>query len=276
MRLPRFATALWRAVFAFDAHEGTLISGHFAFSSFLAVFPFAIFTIALTGGLVGQEGSVRAVEALFDVAPSHVAKTLEPVLREVLNRSSGGFLTLAAVVALWIASNAVEALRIGLDRAYRCAQSRSYIWRRVIAIGCVIAGALVAVGAGFMLLLGPNILTKLESRVLVSFSEDYFYMRHALAAAVFFVFLIGLHRILPAKRMALRHLWPGVLTTTSLWIAGAWAYLHYITFTQSYAVTYGALAGVIITLVYFYMTAVTILIGAEVNAELAKLRESEG
>jgi len=92
---------------------------------------------------------------------------------------------------------------------------------------------------------------------------------------VFFCFLMGLHRVLPAHPLPLGDLWPGVLTTSVLWVIGAWGFLYYITISQSYAVTYGTLAGVIITLLYFYLTGVTILIGAEFNAELAGRRHKD-
>lgn len=261
--------AFWRAILRFDAHEGGYVSGSFAFSGLLAVFPFLIFTIALTGGLIGQDGSVDALEALFEVAPKHIALTLEPVLKEVLSGTSGGFLTFHALAALWIASNAVEALRLGLDRAYHFGSERSFVLRRLIAFGTVISGALVAVGAGFVLIISPSILGMVESQIAWRFSEDYYFGRFLLAAIVFFCFLTALYRVLPAKPLPLSELWPGALATTLLWIVGAWAFVRYITFSQSYTVTYGTLAGVIITLLYFYLTCVTILIGAEFNAELA-------
>ena len=88
---------------------------------------------------------------------------------------------------------------------------------------------------------------------------------------VFIGFLLIMHRVLPGRRLKGCRLWPGVLVTTVLWVALALGFSIYLSYTPTYTVTYGTLAGVIITLMFFYLTGATIIYGAEVNAALNRI-----
>jgi membrane protein len=92
---------------------------------------------------------------------------------------------------------------------------------------------------------------------------------------VFVAFLLVMHRVLPGRHVKGSRLWPGVITTTVLWVAAASGFSIYLSYTPSYTVTYGTLAGVIITLMFFYLTGLTIIFGAEVNAALNQLGHAE-
>ena len=138
------------------------MAGFIAFSGLLSLFPFLIFAATLTGILVGSDRSDSIIEALFDIAPEHVALTLAPVVEEVLSKQSGEVLTLSAVFAIWVASSAVEAFRIAFDRAYAVPDPRSFIHNRALAILLVFIGAVVAALLGVTILFMPLILRFLE------------------------------------------------------------------------------------------------------------------
>jgi membrane protein len=95
--------------------------------------------------------------------------------------------------------------------------------------------------------------------------------RYALALSALSVFLFALHRVLPSRRMRGLSLWPGIFLTMALWMAAAIAFSVYLSYAPSYSVTYGGLAGAIITLLFFYITGAVIIFGAEVNAAVARL-----
>src|SRR5690606_32900098 len=98
--------------------DGWVLSGHLAFSGMLALIPFLIFATALTGLVIGQEGGQAVLDQLFLTVPNYVATTLEPVIIEVSSQPPGGLLTVSAFGAIYAASNGIEALRVGFDRAY--------------------------------------------------------------------------------------------------------------------------------------------------------------
>jgi len=268
-RTKRFLHALWVAIDRFNRNDGSAMAGFIAFSGLLSVFPFLIFATTLTGILFGGDQSDTIIESIFEIAPDHVAETLEPVVVEVLNKQSGEVLTIAFLFAIWVASSAVEAFRIAFDRAYAVPDPRGMIENRLMAILLVFIGGIVAALLGVSILFSPLILRFLEHVFLFRVPVVASYLTYAFGVFVFLGFLLIMHRLLPARRV--KRVWPGVLVTTILWLIFASGFSLYLSFTPSYTVTYGTLAGVIITLMFFYLTGATIIYGAEVNAALNRI-----
>jgi membrane protein len=267
----RFVRALWVAFDRFNRNDGSPMAGYIAFSGLLSIFPFLIFAATLVGILVGSERSEPIIEALFEIAPEHVALTLQPVVEEVLNKQSGQVLTFSALFAIWVASNAVEAFRIAFDRAYAVPDPRGIIENRAMAILLVIVGAAVAALLGVSILFSPLILRFFDRVLMMPVPAVASYITYVIGVLVFIGFVWLMHRTLPGRRLKSARLWPGVLVTTVLWVAFASAFSIYLSFTPTYTVTYGTLAGVIITLMFFYLTGATIIFGAELNAALNRI-----
>jgi len=264
----RFIRTLWDALYSFNMNDGSAMAGFIAFSGLLSIFPFLIFAATLTGIMVGSARSAEVIDALFGIAPAHVALTLEPVIVEVLGKQSQSVLTLSAIFAVYVASNAVEAFRIAFDRAYAVVDPRSFVHNRLIAILIVFVGAIVAALLGFMIIFSPLLLLVAESfagRPIPGFAA---YITYGFGILVFVGFVMLMHVMLPGQTIGARRLWPGVMVTTALWLMAAGGFTLYLSFVPSYTVTYGTLAGVIITLMFFYLTGATIIYGAEVNAAL--------
>lgn len=262
---------LWEAVDRFNRNDGSAMAGFIAFSGLLSLFPFLIFAATLTGILIGEGQSAQVIDALFEIAPEHVARTLEPVVSEVLGKRSQEVLTLSALFALWVASNAVEAFRIAFDRAYDVADPRGFLRNRAMAIGIVFVGAIVAALLGLSILFSPLILRLASEIGGVPIPAGAAYVTYFLGMLVFVGFVLLMHEVLPARAMNPGRLWPGVLVTTLLWMLAAWGFSAYLGATPTYTVTYGTLAGVIVTLMFFYLTGAVIIFGAEVNAAMHRL-----
>lgn len=269
--IKRTFRVVWVAYDRFQRNDGWSMAGYIAFTGLLSIFPFLIFAATLIGILFGGTQSENIIEALFEIAPAHVAQTLEPVVVEVLGKQSNEVLTLSLFFAIWVASNAIEAFRIAFDRAYAVPDPRSFIENRAMAILFVFLGALVAALLGVSILFSPLILHFLEVKLAVSVPRVAGATTYLLGVGVFIGFLLIMHRMLPARRMASTRLWPGVLVTTGIWVGFATGFSLYLSFTPTYTVTYGTLAGVIITLMFFYFTGVAIIYGAEINAALGRL-----
>jgi membrane protein len=186
----------------------------------------------------------------------------------VISARRGGLLTFGILGTLWFSSNGVEALRAGLNRAYKATEQRPLWWLRLQSIGFVIAGGLVvffvtvAVVVGPLLwqAFGPAIAQLVESRLV------FVAARYLIAILLLFVGLMLLHRWLPNTRQAFIRVLPGVIATVVLWLVGASLFAWYLGNIADYAAVYGSLGGVAITLVFFYYMAVIFLFGAETNA----------
>ncbi|MEM7546161.1 MAG: YihY/virulence factor BrkB family protein [Pseudomonadota bacterium] len=267
---------IWRiAVAAYDRFEhddGTAMAGFIAFSTFLSIFPFAIFFSALTGILIGPEDSRAVFDALVAVAPEHISKTLLPVLDEVIGRSRGGVLTLSGVGAIWVASNAVEAIRVAFDRAYEAPKPRHFIRRRLFALGFVVLASITFTVLGFLIILAPLAMRLFEDLMGLQVPFALNYLRYGVGLLGFALFLFALNRFLPSRAPKAKHVLPGIAVSTVLWLIGASLFSIYLAFAPSYTITYGAFAGVIVTLLFFYLTGAVLIFGAEVNAALLARR----
>jgi len=269
--LRRAFRVVWVAVDRFNRNDGSAMAGFIAFSGLLSLFPFLIFATTLTGIMFGGEQSDSIIESLFEIAPTHVAQTLEPVVTEVLSKQSGEILTVSAMFAIWVASSAVEAFRIAFDRAYAVPDPRGFIENRALAIMLVFIGAIVAALLGVTILFSPLILRFFETVLLVSIPPVASYVTYFCGVMVFIGFLMIMHRVLPGRRLKSARLWPGVLVSTFLWVVFALGFSIYLSFTPAYTVIYGTLAGVIITLMFFYLTGAVIIYGAEFNAAMNRI-----
>ena len=275
-RTRRLGRVLWDAFNGFNgSNDGWSMAGFIAFSGLLSLFPFLIFAATLIGILVGQERSDEIIDALFRIAPPHVARTLEPVVIEVLGKQSREVLTISAVFAIWVASNAVEAFRIAFDRAYQVDDPRSFIQNRALAIALVFLGAMVSALLGVSILLSPLITSYADRLIPGTIPPLAGYITYVLGLGVLIAFLSVMHWTLPGIRMRGTRIWPGVLVTAVLWVVAATGFTIYLSFTPSYTVIYGTLSGVIITLMFFYITGATIIYGAEVNAALDRQIRTE-
>ncbi len=273
----RDAYRVLRATYTrFDKDDGVAMAGYIAFSSLLAIFPFLIFSAALVGFLIGAEQSEEAVNALFRVAPEHIAQTLEPVLHEVLTDRGQGVLTLSILVAIFLASNAVDAYRVAFDRAYDFDRSRGFIERRLRSIGFVFLGGVVAVVMAVSIIFTPLLFQLAERWLDVSLPASMAVLIFVLGTLVFVLFLTAFHLFLPSQSMRKQKIWPGILVSVILWLAGALIFSVYLSLTPTYAVTYGALTGVIVLAMFFYLTGVAIIFGAEVNAVLKLKNATDG
>ncbi len=248
--------------------EGLELSGYIAFTAFLALFPFLIFLAALAGFLGDQDTADGFIQAMFEFMPADVAETLAPAVLEVINSRQGGLLTFGIVSTLWFSSSGIEALRAGLNRAYGVREERPIWWLRLQSLAFVIVGALVIFFLSLVVLLGPIVWRALGPGIEHVFEYWLVWttMRYVVAAVLLWGALMLLHRWLPNTRQAYRRVVPGVYVTVVLWLAGASLFALYLGNVADYAMIYGSLGGVTITLVFFYLTAAIFIFGAELNA----------
>jgi membrane protein len=248
--------------------QGLELAGYIAFTAFFSLFPFVIFLAALAGFLGDRETANEFIVAMFDLLPDDVAQTLAPAVREVMGARRGGLLTVGILTTLWFASSGVEALRAGLNRAYGVTEERALWWLRLQSIAFVIAGGLIMFFLSLAVILGPLLWRALGPTLddLLGTELAFLTLRHLAALVLLWGALMLLHRWLPNARQAYLRVLPGVCATTLLWFVGASLFSWYIGHLADYSAFYGSLGGVAITLMFFYVTAIIFLFGAEFNA----------
>lgn len=268
---------VWRAMvktyWRYAADDGDALAGYMAFSMFLSLFPFLIFVTALAALAIGPQDVDATLGYMFGLMPPDVAGVLAPVVAETTHARMGGALTLPLFGALWVASNGIEALRVALNRAYAQDEDRSWILRRLQSLLLVFAASVAFMLLTILIVLGPSLMAALDAVAPHTVVEIPYAtaLRYGLAALVLGVAIYAAHRILPSGH-AEAPLWPGVVFTVLCWLAAGALFSVYLSYIPSYALTYGALGGVIVCLFFFYVSAAIVIFGAELNAVLGGLR----
>jgi len=270
--------ATWRvissAVVRFDADDGWAIASHVALSMLLSLFPFLVILGTLAAMFGSQELATEATSLVFSTWPRSVADAIAGEVSAVLDRPRGSLLTVSFVASIWVASNGIEALRLALNRAYRANEDRGLIFRRLQSLGFVSFGSLTMLAVGVLLVLGPitwsNLL--LYAPWMVTFSKIFHLSRFFLAAMIIVVALVAAHVWLPAGRRRFADLLPGIAATLAFWLIGAAGFGYYLKDFANYAATYAGLAGIMTAVVFLYLSAGLLILGAEINAALLRYR----
>lgn len=255
------------------------LSAELAFRSFLAVFPFFVFVTAL-GGLIAAELPIRnpakqAVELIGDALPPEGTGYLQQQLEQIIDNASRRQLIIGGVLALLFATSVTNALIKALNRAYDVGEHRP-MWKRyaIAMVLTVIAG--MGTVLAFVLfvplrLLAPWIAEGLD----LGDSLPLVLNVLALAAALALLALAAtlLYRLGPSIKLPLRVVLPGAVMFALGWLAATFLFGFYVWNLANYASTYGALAGVVIILIWFYVLAAVLLVSAEANQVLHEMTD---
>ncbi len=268
--------ALWLALGRFGAKNGLVMSSHVAMSLMLALFPFVLFTVALAGSLSQDYVTNELIELIFGAWPQDVADPIVAELRAVLEQSGSGVITIGGLLAVFFASNGVVAVRAAMNQAYHDHDSWPFWKTRLFCLALVVIGGATILAIAAVEVVLP-VYTKLVSeRTDVNVSEwlSVDRLRWTFTVAVPAGTVILAHLLLPTRRHSVMQILPGVVLTLALWAAGGWGFSIYIGQFATYSTTYAGLAGAMAALIFLYLCAAILILGAEYNGALMDLQNS--
>ena len=268
------------AFYTFLADDGWAIASHIALSTLMALFPFLIVLTSLAGFFGSKELADQAVGLMLQVWPKQVADSLAGEIHDVLTTSRGDILTIGAVLAVYFASNGVEALRVALNRAYAVIEPRRWYWLRLESIGYTLVAAFSSLAMAFMIVLGPLILEAARRHIplIVESNENFLnLMRYSITITALIIALFILHLWLPAGRRGLLQVLPGIIFTMVASLVSGIVFGQYLArFANNYVTMYAGLASVVIALVFLYFIAAIFVYGGELNAAIIKSQLPHG
>ena len=264
------------AIGRFLVDDGWPISSNIALALLTSLFPFLIFVTALASFFGSQDLSDEAAQLLFGAWPPEVAGPIAREVHNVLTAPRGGLLTFGAVLALYFSSSALEALRTGLDRAYDFVDTRPWWLLRLQSIAFMAFASFALLALAFLVVLGPLIWSRVIAVApgLASMYTLVTFARLGIATVALAVTLLLAHLWLPAKRLRLVDVAPGVTVTFVCSVGFGEAFGIYLSeFARNYVSTYAGLASVMIALVFLYSLAAIFVFGGELNAAIMRARK---
>lgn len=235
-----------------------------AYYFFLSFFPAILALFALTGILGGDRAFEWIMERLALALPGQAEVYLAQFVQEVTGDSRPGVLSLSVLLTLWASSNVFVALTQGLNVMYDLEETRRWWLRRVIALGALLAAMILLTGGAMALLAGPTITGWLHLGPL------WDVVRWPLAYLLLLLMMWLLYYLLPARDQRASWLWTlvGSFVGSGLWLLATFLFRLYVTNFGRFGNTYGFVGGIMVLLIWLYLTALAILFGGEVASTL--------
>lgn len=236
------------------------------FYGILALFPFLLLIVTLASLVIQPEQVQALLGALGKDLPPALSHLPSAQLARLTAGPDRGLLTFSALTALWSSTAGVVNLISALNTAYDVTEGRPR-WRIYgLALGMVLAGAVLALLAGLIAVATPALATWLGEpwKTLVG------WLRLPVATLLMMILWATVYFVLPDTHQKFKLLTPGSITGVLMWLAASLGFSFYVSHFSTFGIAYGALGGLIILLLWMWLSSLALLLGAELNAVLAR------
>ncbi|MBT0585721.1 YihY/virulence factor BrkB family protein [Alteromonas sp. SM 2104] len=271
----RFSLKQWWSVAKNIAHTVqsnnlSLVAAGVAFYFLLAVFPLFAGVISLYGLLISPAELTQHMNFLISVLPQDSRFMLEQQLLKLIEKSDQALsfsLVVSVALTVWGGSKGAQALLIACNISYRESENRSFLSALVARIVLTLSTIAVIIFALLLITFLPELITLVFGDIMPSFVTDW--LSWLLLMVIFNLGLATLYRYGPHRR-APKWRWVslGSVVATLLWLIASYGFSEYVSEYASYNQTYGSMGSIVILLMWFYLSAFIILLGAAMNASL--------
>jgi membrane protein len=244
-----------------------LMAAGMAYYAFLAIFPAIIAAVLLYSFFADPSTIATQLDALGSAIPSDIKKTLTDQIGLASGNGKVGFgAVIAILVALFSASGGMSNLMTAVNLCYDEEETRGFVKKRLVALALTVGAIVFLLIVVSLVAVLPVVLGFLGTSGIALFLTQA--VRWVLIVVVITAALAVLYRVAPDRDAPkLRWVSVGAGVATLLWIIASVGFSIYVSQFGSYAKTYGAIAGIVILLLWLFITAYAILLGAEINAE---------
>ena len=241
-----------------------------AYYFFFALFPALLFVLSIASFFPLAALTDDVIKMLGRVAPREVIDIINTQLRQLGERNSGGLLTFAFLVTIWSSSGAMVSIITTMNACYDVTESRPWWKTRLTAVGLTIGLALFILASTFLVLAGPGVAEHLANTM--HLGDAFKWTWWILQWPVVFVLVataIGLvYYFAPDVEQDWVWLTPGSVVATVLWILVSLGLKVYYQLVPNANAAYGAIGGVMVLMLWFYVSGLALMIGAELNSEI--------
>ncbi|PID02012.1 MULTISPECIES: YihY/virulence factor BrkB family protein [unclassified Sporosarcina] len=244
-----------------------------AFFFLLSLFPLLIFLFTLLPYLQLDQSQIFLF--IREYAPEGTASLIEGTLSEVLDNKSGGLLSIGILATIWSASKGMGAVTKGLNEAYEVEEDRNFFVSKGLSIVFTIMLVMTVIVALVLPIFGQPIghliftFLGLEETFLTVWNLVRFLIPPLLIFAVFSL----LYWLVPSVKLHFKGILPGAIFATIGWIVTSLGFSFYISNFGSYTNTYGSIAGIIVLIMWLYLSAIILLLGGTINSVVKNRQE---
>jgi membrane protein len=246
------------------------LAAQLAYYFFLALFPALLFLVAIVS-FVPIAGLLDAITGnLARIAPGEVLSIVQDQILKIAHEKNGGLLTLGMLGTVWSTSSGLNAIIDTLNQAYDIQEARPWWKVKLIALALTISLAVFIVTSFALVLVGPAFAEKLAMRAHMgpAFTLAWTILQWPVIFVLVTLAIAMIYYYAPDAVQEWVWITPGSLLATTLWVAISLGFKFYVSHFASYNATYGAIGGVIVLMLWFYLSALAVLVGAELNAEI--------
>jgi membrane protein len=273
-----YLAILRRSLKRFNRDHMTNIAAALAYYAFLAIPSALMIAVGVFSLIAGPHAITTLIGKLHGIVPSQATNLLDSSLRNMTQHKGAGIavLSIGGVLALWSLTGAMQNLMWATNIAYDREEGRGFLRRRITALWMIVFALLGFALAFGVLVLGPHISTwvghALGATSVVKFV--WYVAEWPLLVGGLLVAFAGLMYYGPnVKHPRWRFLSFGSVTAIVIWLLASGAFAFYASRFGSYNKTWGSLAAVVVMLTWLWLSAVALLLGAEINAEAERSRE---
>jgi len=264
-----FIARVWQQI----CEDGIFVwASALAYSWLFSVFPFLILLLSLLPYLPpsAKDPAQAAITGAITSMLGKEARTINDNISQVMTRQHTGWLGIGLAVSIWVASGGMAMTMSALDRCYDIKQTRSYIRHRAVAIAITLGVALGVLLIIVLMPIGSAVGGWLKSKGILTTPLQLLFdaARYVLSLVFALVVLAVIYYFGPNIHQRFHWLTPGAVFSAVVWILLDLAFRVYVDRYARYDQTYGTVGGAAILLLFFYIDALVLLIGAEINSEI--------
>ncbi|WKA58051.1 YihY/virulence factor BrkB family protein [Planococcus shenhongbingii] len=255
--------------------RATTLAAAQAYYYLLAIVPLLILLLAILPYL--QLDPQRVMDLVGTVLPGEMAATFQDTIVSVVTTPSGGLLTFGILGTLWSASNAMTAFIEATNQAYDVEETRSFIKLKGMAIILTLFMLVAVIVALVLPIFGGTIIDTISSILSLPPQTEIIFqvLRWVISIAVMSIVLAFLYKFAPNKSFPFKEVIIGAVIATVLWQVVSLGFSFYVSNFGSYSATYGSLGGIIVLMLWFFLTGLILVVGAEINAILHKRKHTK-
>ncbi|MBM2659514.1 YihY/virulence factor BrkB family protein [Staphylococcus pseudoxylosus] len=253
-------------VYRIGKDDASGLSAQLSYYFMLSLFPMLLFLLSIVPVVGVKQSTIR--DMIKDHVPPAYVSQVADIIGDIMSNASGSILSVGLILALWSASNGMTALMNSFNVAYDVEDSRNFIVSKLFSVLFTLAMIIVMPVALVLPTFGQQIGDLLFGPLGLGEQVKWVFdtIRYVLPVIVVLIAFMVLYTLAPNVKIKLMSVIPGAIFATIVFLAGSYLFGIYISNFSNYSKTYGSIAGIIILMLWLYITGFIIIIGAEINA----------